>query len=73
MDYFFLSPAHIPRRSAPMETVVGIIPLSTYRASGVVEVSNNCSFHDSLQKLHGHGVTGAPVFRDDAATVCELS
>ena len=56
-----------------METVVGIIPLSTYRASGVVEVSNNCSFHDALQKLHDHGVTGAPVFRDDAATVCELS
>ena len=79
MEYFFLPSSRRPLtslagRSAPMETVLaGIIPLSTYRASGVVEVSNNCSFHDSLQKLHGHGVTGAPVFRDDAATVSELS
>ena len=56
-----------------METVLaGIILLSTYRASGVVEVSNNRSFHDALQKLHDHGVRGAPVFRDDAATVCDL-
>ena len=52
--------------------LAGNIPLSTYRASGVVDVSNNRSFHDALQKLHGHGVTGAPVFRDDAATVCDL-
>ena len=64
MDYFFLSPAHIPRRSAPMETVVGIIPLSTYRASGVVEVSNNCSFRDALQKLR-HGCACVPRRRCD--------